>query len=59
MLLLYASQPLTSIASSLGFHSLSHFSKAFKAAEGIPPLRFPPAGFPTRKHLGNFTETVF
>ena len=40
MLLLYTSQPLTSIASSLGFHSLSHFSKAFKAAEGISPLRF-------------------
>ena len=40
VLLLYTSQPLTSIASSLGFHSLSHFSKAFKAAEGISPLRF-------------------
>ena len=40
VLLLYTSQPLTSIASSLGFHSLSHFSKAFKAAEGIPPLKF-------------------
>ena len=45
MLLLYTSQPLTSIASSLGFHSLSHFSKAFKAAEGISPPEVPPAGF--------------
>ena len=40
VLLLYTSQPLTSIASALGYHSLSHFSKAFKAAEGISPLAF-------------------
>ena len=40
VLLLYTSQSLTSIASALGFHSLSHFSKTFKSAEGISPIQF-------------------
>ena len=40
MLLLYTSQPLTSIASSLGFHSLSHFSKPSRPRREFPGLRF-------------------
>jgi AraC-like DNA-binding protein len=39
-LLLCTRQPLTSIASALGYHSLSHFSKAFKKAEGITPSEY-------------------
>ena len=39
-LLLCTRQSLTSIASALGYHSLSHFSKAFKKAEGFTPSRY-------------------
>lgn len=39
-MLLCTNQSLTSIASALGYHSLSHFSKAFKAIVGIPPLQY-------------------
>ncbi len=55
VLLLYTSQPLTAIASALGFHSLSHFSKAFKAKEGITPLAFRKQGAnaPLSQFYGN------
>lgn len=39
-LLLCTRQPLTTIASALGFHSLSHFSKAFKKVEGMTPSHY-------------------
>lgn len=39
-MLCYTRQPITLISSALGFHSISHFSKAFKAAEGITPSAF-------------------
>jgi len=39
-LLVFTSQSLTSIASSLGYHSLSHFSKAFKKYIGMTPSHF-------------------
>lgn len=39
-ILLCTQQSLTSIASSLGYNSLSHFSKAFKTAVGITPRQF-------------------
>lgn len=32
--------PISSIASALGYHSLSHFSKAFKKAVGVTPLQY-------------------
>ncbi len=38
--LLCTAQPVSSIASALGYHSLSHFSKAFKAAVGLTPLQY-------------------
>lgn len=38
--LLCTAQPISSIASALGYHSLSHFSKAFKAAVGVTPLQY-------------------
>lgn len=40
MLLLSTSRPVAAIADALGYHSVSHFSKAFKAAEGIPPTEY-------------------
>lgn len=33
-------QPLTTIASALGFHSLSHFSNSFKSEIGKSPLKY-------------------
>lgn len=33
-------KPITMIASALGYHSISHFSKAFKAAEGVTPSEY-------------------
>lgn len=38
--LLCTSQPVSSIASALGYHSVSHFSKAFKQSVGISPLQY-------------------
>lgn len=57
VLLLYTSQPLTAIASALGFHSLSHFSKAFKAREGIAPLSFRKQG--SNQKVGQFYGNTF
>lgn len=39
-ILLCTTQPISAIASSLGYHSVSHFSKAFKSAVGIAPLQY-------------------
>lgn len=39
-MLRYTRQKLTAIASALGYHSLSHFSKAFKAAYGVTPSSY-------------------
>ena len=38
--LLCTSQPVSTIASALGYHSVSHFSKAFKQAVGVSPLQY-------------------
>ena len=57
VLLLYTSQPLTSIASALGFHSLSHFSKPSKAPRASPLFSFV-SGDPTVCRTA-FTGTVF
>lgn len=38
--LLCTSQPISAIASALGYHSVSHFSKAFKQAVGVSPLQY-------------------
>lgn len=39
-MLLYTSQPLTAISAALCFHSLPHFSQAFKASTGITPSAY-------------------
>lgn len=39
-LIIYTRQPLTAIAAALGYHSLSHFSKAFKAETGVSPQQY-------------------
>lgn len=39
-ILLCTTQPISAIASALGYHSVSHFSKAFKSFVGIAPLQY-------------------
>lgn len=40
MMLLYTAEPVTTIASSLGYGSSAHFSYAFQAAVGCPPSEY-------------------
>lgn len=39
-LILYTNQSLTAIAAALGYHSLSHLSKAFKKEVGVSPQQY-------------------